>query len=55
MKYYIVLWRSCGDKEEYSQIFFHAEEDYVDNFIRNLQERLNVDYIEKVTHETIPC
>ena len=32
-----------------------VQESYMNNFIRDLQERLNVDYIEKVTHESISC
>ena len=53
MKYFEVFWRSHG--ETYCKTFSHTEEDYMNNFIRDLQERLSVDYIEKVTHETIPC
>ena len=53
MKYFEVFWRSHG--ETYCKNFSFAEKDYMNNFIRDLQERLNVDYIEKVTHENIPC
>lgn len=51
MKYFEVFWRSYG--ETYVKTFSHTEESYMNNFIRDLQERLNVDYIEKVTHESI--
>ena len=53
MKYFEVFWRSYG--ETYVKTFSHTEESYMNNFIRDLQERLSVDYIEKVTHESIPC
>ena len=53
MKYYEVFWRT--HKETYCKSFSRAEEDYMNQFIRELQERLNVEYIEKVTHETILC
>lgn len=53
MKYFEVFWRSYG--KTCSKIFYHEDEDYMNQFIRDLQERLSVDYIEKVTHETIPC
>ena len=53
MKYFEVFWRSYG--ETYCKNFSLAEEDYMNNFIRDLQERISVDYIEKVTHEIIPC
>ena len=53
MKYFEVFWRSYG--ETYVKTFSHMEESYMNNFIRDLQERLNVDYIEKVIHESIPC
>lgn len=53
MKYFEVFWRSYG--ETYVKTFSHTEESYMNNFIRDLQERLNVDYIEKVTHESISC
>ena len=48
-----VFWRSYG--ETYVKTFSHTEESYMNNFIRDLHERLNVDYIEKVTHENISC
>ena len=53
MKYFEVFWRDY--KESYFKTFSHLEESYMNNFIRDLQERLSVDYIEKVTHENIPC
>lgn len=53
MKYFEVFWRDY--KKFYSKTFSQMEEDYLNNFIRDLQERLSVDYIEKVTHENIPC
>lgn len=53
MKYFEVFWRSYG--KTYSKTFSNADEDYMNHYIRDLQERLSVDYIEKVTHETIPC
>ena len=53
MKYYEVFWRAYG--ETYCRTFPYTEEDFMNQFIRDLQERLNVEYIEKVTHETIPC
>lgn len=53
MKYFEVFWRS--NRKTYSKTFSCAEESYMNNFIRDLQERLSVDYIEKVTHENIPC
>ena len=53
MKYFEIFWRSYG--ETYVKTFSHMEESYLNNFIRDLQERLSVDYIEKVTHENIPC
>lgn len=53
MKYFEVFWRSYG--ETYVKTFSHTEESYMNNFIRDLQERLSVDYIEKVTHENILC
>ena len=53
MKYFEIFWRSYG--ETYVRTFSHTEESYMNNFIRDLQERLSVDYIEKVTHENIPC
>ena len=53
MKYFVVFWRSY--EATHYKTFSHAEEDYMNNFIRDLQERLSVDYIEKVTHESIPC
>lgn len=53
MKYYEIIWRAHG--ETYCRSFSGAEEDYMNQFVRELQERLNVEYIEKVTHETIPC
>lgn len=53
MKYFEVFWRSYG--EIYSKTFSYTDESYMNNFIRDLQERLSVDYIEKVTHENIPC
>lgn len=53
MKYFEVFWRSYGTT--YCKTFSHEIEDCMNQFIRDLQERLSVDYIEKVTHETIPC
>lgn len=53
MKYFEVFWRSR--EETYCRTFSYADEDYTNQFIRDLQERLSVDYIEKVTHKTIPC
>ena len=53
MKRYEVFWRSLG--ETYCRSFSFEEEDYMNQFIRDLQERLSTEYIEKVTHETIPC
>lgn len=53
MKYFEVFWRSYG--ETYSKTFSSVEESYANNFIHDLQERLSVTYIEKVTHESIPC
>lgn len=53
MKYFEVFWRSYG--ETYVKTFSYTEESYMNNFIRDLQERLNVEYIEKVTHESISC
>ena len=53
MKYYEVFWRSYG--ETYSKTFSCEEKSYMNNFIRDLQERLSVDYIEKVKYESIPC
>lgn len=53
MKYFEVFWSSYG--ETHCKIFSHAEESYMNNFIRDLQERLSVTHIEKVTHENIPC
>lgn len=53
MKYFEVFWRRYG--EIYSKTFSCVKESYVNNFIRDLQGRPSVDYIEKVTHENIPC
>lgn len=54
MKYFVVFWRGYGE-ETYCKSFSREEEDYMNNFIHDLQERRNVRYIEKVTHESIPC
>lgn len=53
MKYFEVFWRRYGETQ--CKTFSRSEESYMNNFIRDLQERLGVDYIEKVTHESILC
>ena len=53
MKYYEVFWRTHN--ETYCKSFRGTDKDYMNQFVRELQERLNVEYIEVVTHETIPC
>lgn len=53
MKWYGVYWVVSG--ETYCRSFLSTEEDFMNQFISDLQERLNVECIEKVTHETIPC
>lgn len=55
MKYFEVFWRNNGEVYCYSKTFSPSEESYMNNFIRDLQERINVEYIEKITHETFIC
>lgn len=58
MKTYTIIWHeSFGpnqiQKRVKEKVFSSNEEDYMNQFVRDLQERLNVTFIGKVTEEMI--